>query len=112
MVLHQTEAAGAAPGCHSGGAAGKRRTAAAQDRCKIQREGVQVQHHIGAGQQIEAGAVALQFGAGQLVGKVAGQKFHADDAVDGAVRQDEGLAVIDGLPVVTFQSIGAMVQWP
>ena len=106
MVLHQTEAAGAAPGCHSGGAAGKRRTAAAQDRCKIQREGVQVQHHIRAGQQIEAGAVALQFGAGQLVGKVAGQKLHADDAVDGAVRQDEGLAVIDGLPVVTFQSIG------
>ena len=59
---------------------------------------------IGHGKEI--GAVALQLRAGQVLPQVVGQQFHADHAVNGAVRQDQGLAVGNGLVGVPGHQIG------
>ena len=59
---------------------------------------------IGHGKEI--GAVVLQLRAGQVLPQVVGQQFHADHAVNGAVRQDQGLAVGNGLVGVPGHQIG------
>ena len=59
---------------------------------------------IGHGKEI--GAVVLQLRAGQVLPQVVGQQFHADHAVNGAVRQDQGLAVGNGLVGVPGYQIG------
>ena len=59
---------------------------------------------IGHGKEI--GAVVLQLRAGQILPQIVGQQLHADHAVNGAVRQDQGLAVGNGLVGVSGNRIG------
>ena len=71
-----------------------------------QGDGVAFADRIGGGsQQVEAGVVVLQFAAGKPGLEIAGQQFHADHAVHGAVLKDEGLAVRDGRAVVAAQGV-------
>ena len=60
---------------------------------------------IGHGKEI--GAVVLQLRAGQVLPQVVGQQLHADHAVNGAVWQDQGLAVGNGLVGVPGHQIGS-----
>ena len=48
----------------------------------------------------------MQLRAGQVLPQVVGQQFHADHAVNGAVRQEQGLAVGNGLVGVPGHQIG------
>ena len=59
---------------------------------------------IGHGKEI--GAVVRQFRAGQILPQVVGQQLHTDHAVNGAVRQDQGLAVGNGLVGILGHQIG------
>ena len=58
-------------------------------------------------QGVTAGIGCVQLVVGHFFGQIAGQKLYAHHAVNGAIRQDEGEAVSDGLTVIAVDDVEA-----
>jgi len=81
--------------------------AAVHHRKRCEREGVCIEGGARIAQGVTAGIGCVQLVVGHFFGQIAGQKLYAHHAVNGAVRQDEGEAVGDGLTVIAVYDIGA-----